>query len=292
MIREITALFTADQRGGWIIDGTLGGGGHAAELLDHTSSNVRYLGIDRDPNAINAASNRLATFGDRVKIVQGRFGEMRAIAEEHCDGPIKGILVDLGVSSAQLDQADRGFSFQADGPLDMDMSARGEERALMVLRTIGIPELTRVLAEFGDVPRPGTVARVLCEAVGANQIHGTADLAELVSREFPWLRKGNKHPATRVFQALRMVVNDEPGELDGVLRAIPEVLSPGGTAALIAYHSFEDRAVKQSFRELKRDKRFELLTKKPMLPMDDEIQTNPRARSAKLRAIRRKSNEN
>jgi len=291
MIREITALFTADQRGGWIIDGTLGGGGHAAELLDQTSSNVRYLGIDRDPNAIHAASNRLAPFGDRIKIVHGRFGEMRAIAEEHCDGPIKGILVDLGVSSAQLDQAERGFSFRADGPLDMDMSARGEERALIVLRTIGIPELTRALSEYGDVPRPGTVARILCEAVGDNKINGTADLAELIAHEFPWLRKGNKHPATRVFQALRMVVNDEPGELTDVLKAISEILSPGGTAAMIAYHSFEDRAVKQCFRELKRDKRFELLTKKPMLPMEDEIEKNPRARSAKLRVLRRRGIE-
>jgi 16S rRNA (cytosine1402-N4)-methyltransferase len=287
MIREITALFTADQRGGWVIDGTLGGGGHAAELLGNTPSNVRYLGIDRDPNAITAASSRLTPFGDRVKIIQGRFGEMRSIANEHCDGPIKGILVDLGVSSAQLDQADRGFSFQADGPLDMDMSARGEERALMVLRTIGIPGLTRALSEYGDVPRPGTVARILCEAVGANKIQGTRDLAELIAHEFPWLRKGNKHPATRVFQALRMVVNDEPGELESVLNAIPELLGAGGTAALISYHSFEDRAVKLSFRELKRDKRFEVLTKKPMLPMDDEVQSNPRARSAKLRALRR-----
>ena len=182
MIREITALFTADQRGGWIIDGTLGGGGHAEELLTHTPTEVRYLGIDRDPNAIDAASNRLTPFGDRVKIVHGRFGDLQSIVEEHCDAPVKGILVDLGVSSAQLDQADRGFSFQSDGPLDMDMSARGEERALTVLRTIGVPELTRVLNDYGDVPRPGTVARVRCEAVGANKLKGTADLADLSAR--------------------------------------------------------------------------------------------------------------
>ncbi len=280
-------MLTTATGAGWIVDGTVGGGGHTEALLQNTEDSVRVLGIDRDPSAIQAATERLQSFGERVQLKEGRFGDLDQIADEIGATPILGILLDLGVSSAQLDRPERGFSFRQEGPLDMDMEGRGQERALEVLRGLSIHEFTEALRSYGDVPRPGTVARVVIEKIRDNQIYTTTDLAELVEAEFGWLRKGNRHPATRVFQALRMVVNDEVGELERALQGITATLSPGGIAVVISYHSVEDRIVKHCFRELGRSDGFKILTRKPIIPSQEETRENPRARSAKLRAIQR-----
>ncbi len=280
-------MLTSATGAGWIVDGTVGGGGHTEALLQNTEDTVRVLGIDRDPSAIKAATERLQSFGERICLKSGRFGDLDQIAHEVGATPVLGILLDLGVSSAQLDRAERGFSFRQEGPLDMDMEGRGQERALEVLRSLSIHEFTEALRAYGDVPRPGTVARVVIEKIRDNQIYTTTDLAELVEAEFGWLRKGNRHPATRVFQALRMVVNDEVGELERALQAIPSTLSPAGVAVVISYHSVEDRIVKNCFRELRRGGGFKILTRKPITPSEQETRENARARSAKLRAIQR-----
>tara|TARA_B100000029_G_scaffold500678_1_gene572781 strand:+ start:723 stop:1619 length:897 start_codon:yes stop_codon:yes gene_type:complete len=285
--KEVITLLTTATGAGWIVDGTVGGGGHTEALLQNTEDSVRVLGIDRDPSAIQAATERLQSFGERVQLKEGRFGDLDQIADEIGATPILGILLDLGVSSAQLDRPERGFSFRQEGPLDMDMEGRGQERALEVLRGLSIHEFTEALRSYGDVPRPGTVARVVIEKIRDNQIYTTTDLAELVEAEFGWLRKGNRHPATRVFQALRMVVNDEVGELERALQGITATLSPGGIAVVISYHSVEDRIVKHCFRELGRSDGFKILTRKPIIPSQEETRENPRARSAKLRAIQR-----
>ena len=280
-------MLLSDAKAGWIVDGTLGGAGHTSELLHHAQPEVGLLGIDRDPNALAFATERLKPFGHRARIARGRFGDMERIVQDSDTHPVIGILLDLGVSSTQLDVAERGFSFRSDGPLDMDMEDRGEDSALLLLQDIDHKSLTQALKDFGDVPRPGTVARVIMEAVRASKVRSTADLAMLIAQSFPWLKKGKRHAATRVFQAIRMLVNQEDEQLQDALAAIPQVLAPGGTAVIISYHSFEDRLVKNAFRDLRRTGEFNVLTRKPLLPEETEIQQNARARSAKLRAIQR-----
>jgi len=248
---------------------------------------VGVLGIDRDPDAIEVATERLASFGERARVEQGRFGDVAQIVADADVGPVVGMLFDLGVSSAQLDRADRGFSFRLDGPLDMDMERRGESMALQLLATLEWRDLARILGDYGEVPRAGAVARIIIRAVADSKIQTTSDLASLIESEFPWFRKGGKHPATRVFQAIRIEVNGEAPELQGALDAIPDVLAEGGVAAMISYHSGEDRMVKHGYKGLVREGGFELPFKRPMVPSGDEISVNPRARSAKMRAIKR-----
>ncbi len=287
LLIEVLDLIAGDMSGGWIADGTLGGGGHAAGLLERTPESVRLLCVDRDPQALEAARARLAPYGKRATVVAGRFSRLPEIMAAHGIPALGGLLLDLGVSSAQLDRPERGFSLRADGPLDMDMEARGGQRALDLLREMSTGALAEALRELGDVPRPGTVARVILEAVRASRVSSTADLAALVQREFPWLRKGGRHPATRIFQVIRVLVNDELGELQRTLAALPTLLAPGGRAAIISYHSAEDRAVKHAFRQLQRSGLGTVLTRKPVSPGDEERRANRRARSAKLRAFER-----
>jgi len=284
-------LLTDGVSCGWVVDCTLGGGGHSEAILNATPSEVCVLGIDRDPDAREVASSRLSGFGDRFKVCAGRFGDVAEIVSDAGVGPVAGMLFDLGVSSAQLDRPERGFSFRFDGPLDMDMERRGEDRALAVLEGMEWRQLAQVLGDYGEVPRAGAVARAIVRAVSEKKIQSTGDLANLIEKEFPWFRKGGKHPATRVFQAIRIQVNDEVGELEGAVAAIPTVLADGGVAAMISYHSGEDRMVKHGFRALVREGGFELPFRRPVLPEESEINSNPRARSAKLRAIRKVSGE-
>ena len=284
-------MLSDDARSGWVVDCTLGGGGHSEAILKSAPESVCVLGVDRDPDAIEVASERLAPYGERARVHRGRFGDVADIVAEEGVGPVVGMLFDLGVSSAQLDRPGRGFSFRAEGPLDMDMERRGEERALSVLAGMEWRHLAQVLGDYGEVPRAGAVARVIVRAVSESKIHSTSDLAALIEKEFAWFRKGGKHPATRVFQAIRIEVNNEVGELEGALAAIPEVLDNGGVAAMISYHSGEDRMVKHGFRGLVKGGGFELPFRRPVAPTDSEVQENPRARSAKLRAIKRISGE-
>jgi 16S rRNA (cytosine1402-N4)-methyltransferase len=256
---------------GTVVDMTLGAGGHAAALL--ASGVERVIGVDRDPAAIAAAKERLAAYGDRVRTIEATF------ADVSIDGPVDGVLYDLGVSSMQLDRAERGFSYRNDAPLDMRMGDEGPSAADLV-NTMDEDELANLIFELGEERRSRRIARAI---VRARPIETTDDLARVVAGAVG-RRPGGPHPARRTFQALRIAVNRELEELDASLPQAVELLAPGGRVVVIAYHSLEDRMVKRRFLE---DDRLDRLTKKPLRPSEDEIARNPRARSAKLRAAER-----
>ncbi|MBX5483618.1 MAG: 16S rRNA (cytosine(1402)-N(4))-methyltransferase RsmH [Myxococcaceae bacterium] len=274
-----------------IVDGTLGGGGHAEALLRRGAT---VIGIDRDPRALEAARARLgASWGDRFQPVEGNFGDLEALLGGEA---VDGVLLDLGVSSPQLDEASRGFSFMKDGPLDMRMGPGGPTAAELIAQT-DERELARLLREFGEEPFANSIARELKKTLPRT----TLEAVEAVKRAVPRKAWPSKiHVATRTFQALRMAVNREMEALDAALTAIPRVLKPGGVAAVITFHSLEDRKVKQAFRDLSGRCRcppglpvcacgaqgsFRSLTKKAIAASDEEISQNPRARSAHLRAV-------
>jgi 16S rRNA (cytosine1402-N4)-methyltransferase len=287
MVDEALA-WLAPRPGGVYCDATLGLGGHASRVLAQSAPDGRLVGIDRDETALAAARARLEPFGDRATLVHGAFGEARTILAAVGALPCDGLLCDLGVSSPQLDVPERGFSFRAVGPLDMRMDRSRGETARETLDRLGHDELERVLREYGEERYAGRIARVMLEAVGRGELHSTTELAELVAASVP-TRERHKDPATRTFQALRILVNDELGELERLLADLPDLVAPGGRAVFIAFHSLEDRRVKLAFRELsaKPAPRFRRLTFKAQRPSADEVARNPRARSARLRAVER-----
>jgi 16S rRNA (cytosine1402-N4)-methyltransferase len=271
------ARWLAPRAGGIYCDATVGGGGHAARILG--IAETRLVGIDRDPAALDAARARLASFGDRVTLVHGDFSEAPAILRALGAEPIDGFVLDLGVSSPQLDQPARGFSFRAAGPLDMRMDPTRGETAADLLRRVSRHELEQILRDYGEERFAGRVARAIKEAAGDNLLHSTTDLAAIVAHAVP-TRERKKDPATRTFQALRIAVNRELDEIERFLSGFAEVLAPGGRVVIITFHSLEDRIVKHRLRALGS---VQVLTKKPLVPADAEIARNPRARSAKLR---------
>jgi 16S rRNA (cytosine1402-N4)-methyltransferase len=299
VLADETVALLRPSPGETFLDGTLGGGGHAERLLER---GARVIGLDRDPRAVAAARARLARFGAAFRAVQADFRDaedaLRSLGIETVDGA----LVDLGVSSPQLDEAERGFSFSRSGPLDMRMGEAGETLADLLERA-DEREIARILHDYGEEPFARPVARALkreVARVGARALD-TARLAEVVASAIPrraWPRK--VHPATRTFQALRIAVNDELGALAAWLDALPRTLARGGRAAAISFHSLEDRMVKQAFQALTRactcppglpvcrcggQAGFEPLTRKAVTPSEAEVARNPRARSAKLRAV-------
>jgi 16S rRNA (cytosine1402-N4)-methyltransferase len=256
---------------GTVIDMTLGAGGHAEALLE--SGVRRVIGVDRDPEAIEAASSRLSTFGDRFTAVRTRFSQLPA------ENRVDGVLYDLGVSSMQLDRAERGFSYRIDGPLDMRMDLEGES-AMDVVNSASEEELARILFEYGEERRSRRVATAIVRARARSPIETTGELARVVAGALG-ARRGGPHPARRTFQALRIAVNRELVDLAVSLPRAAEVLAPGGRIVAITYHSLEDRIVKRFVNE--RDD-LDPLTKKPLRPSQREQQRNPRSRAAKLRA--------
>ncbi|PYQ22583.1 MAG: 16S rRNA (cytosine(1402)-N(4))-methyltransferase [Acidobacteria bacterium] len=272
----------AVKPGGLYVDGTLGLGGHAAEVLRRSAPAGRLLGVDKDGETLERAMAQLAPFGPRARFARADF---REIPELLAGARADGILLDLGISSVQLDTADRGFSFQADGPLDMRMDrTRGETAAEVVNRTRE-RDLADLIFRFGEEPGSRRIARAIARARERGPIRTTGELAEVVRRAAPRRRPG-LHPATRTFQALRIRVNRELEGLSPALRALAECLAPGGRLVVIAFHSLEDREVKHTFRDLA-TRGFRLLTKKPIRPGAEELRANPRARSARLRAVAR-----
>jgi 16S rRNA (cytosine1402-N4)-methyltransferase len=274
--------------GGVYCDATVGGGGHAELILERSAPDGRLVGIDRDEDALAAAHARLGSFGARVDLVHGSFADTRTILEGLRATPCDGLLVDLGVSSHQLDEASRGFSFAKEGPLDMRLDRSAGLTAAEVLARIREAELCRVLRDYGEERYAGRIARAIKEAVRRGALGTTADLAALVARTVP-TRERHKDPATRTFQAIRILVNDEVGALDRLLADLPDLVAPGGRVVVIAFHSLEDRAVKVRLRALspKHAPLFRRLTQKPVRPSDAEVRRNPRARSARLRAAER-----
>ncbi|TMB27636.1 MAG: 16S rRNA (cytosine(1402)-N(4))-methyltransferase RsmH [Deltaproteobacteria bacterium] len=301
LLRETVELLAPDP-GKLFLDGTLGGGGHAAALLE---AGARVIGLDQDPRALDAARTRLAKYGDRFVAEHANFRDAAAVLARRGIPEVDGALVDLGVSSAQLDDAGRGFSFQRQGPLDMRMdSTRGTPLAER-LAGWDEKELEGILRDLGEERFARPIARrVLSESRGG-ALTDTAKLAETVASAIPrraWPR--GIHPATRTFQALRIAVNDELGALSDFLAALPRIVSRGGRAAAIAFHSLEDRMVKQSFARLAtgcicppdlpvcgcgRTAAFRLLTRKAVKASASEESENPRSRSARLRAVERLS---
>jgi 16S rRNA (cytosine1402-N4)-methyltransferase len=250
------------------------------------------IGLDRDPAALATAGARLESFGERVSLVHARFSDARAVLERLGMIPVDGFLVDLGVSSPQLDRPERGFSFRTDGPLDMRMDPTTGETAAELLRRVDEDELTRIIREQGEERHAARGARAIIEARRAGPVETTGKLAAIVARAIPRHEYG-KNPATRTFQALRISVNDELGELERFLAVAADCLRPGGRLVVIAFHSLEDRLVKRRLRALAAgqgaadDPPFRILTKHVVVPSDEERARNPRARSARLRAAER-----
>jgi 16S rRNA (cytosine1402-N4)-methyltransferase len=277
----VSALAT--ERGGVYVDATIGGGGHAEAILE-ASEETRVIALDRDDVALAAAKARLARFGDRVTFVKSPFGRVADALAELGATNIAGLCADLGVSSPQLDDAARGMSFRREGPIDMRMDPSDGETALELIARLTDDDLANVIFEYGEERRSRRIARSVKRALADNQLHTTLDLRRAIVRAVGPVRVGGVDPATRTFQALRIAVNAELDELSSLLGALPDVLAPGGIAAILSFHSLEDRLVKRAFQN--RD-RWEPLTKKPLVASEEESIGNPRARSAKLRAARR-----
>ncbi len=271
--------------GGVVVDATLGLGGHSVEIARRLGAQGRLVAFDRDEQAMALAKERFAALAAElgsgmpaVEFVPRRFSE---IAEVCGPGTLDGVLADFGVSSLQLDEAERGFSFRADGPLDMRMDPRSELTAQQVVNQADEEDLANLLYTYGEERRSRRIARAL---VRARPMTTTAELARVVSAVAPAMKGDKIHPATRTFQALRIKVNDELGEIESLLKSVGRLLRPGGRVVLISFHSLEDRLVKDSFREAARGGELEVLTKKPVVATEEESLRNARSRSAKLRA--------
>ena len=303
MIDRITELLAAPSGPGLLVDATLGAAGHAAALLAASGPEVHLLGFDRDPDALELAGRRLAAYGDRVHLVHAPYDELadRALPLSAQVGPVLAVLYDLGVSSMQLDRAERGFSFRADAPLDMRMDPTSGPTAAELIATSDVKELTRILRVYGEERFAGRIA----EAIVREQPSGTAQLADIVRGAVPArVRHTTPHPATRTFQALRIAVNAELDRFNASLPQALELVEPtaeagrSGRVAVLSYHSLEDRIAKRWFVEAStgclcppdlpicacgRTPSVRLLTRGAERPLPEEVDRNPRARSAKLR---------
>jgi 16S rRNA (cytosine1402-N4)-methyltransferase len=284
------------RAGGIYIDGTFGAGGHTRAIL--AAPGAQVIGIDRDRNAIAGGFDLVDASDGRLTLVEDRFSRLDQVAEESGHASVDGVLLDLGLSSMQLDEAARGFSFRRDGPLDMRMGSEGPSAADVVARA-SPQDLAAIIATLGEERHARAVARAIVTARDKSPIRTTAELADIVARVVRGPR--DIHPATRTFQALRMFVNEELAELSVALAAAERVLASGGRLAVIAFHSLEDRAVKTFLSERSKPPRasrhlpevptpapsFRLLTPRPVTPDEAEVAANPRARSAKMRAAER-----
>jgi 16S rRNA (cytosine1402-N4)-methyltransferase len=285
VLLEASLEYLNVRPGGVIVDATLGLGGHSAAIARRLGPTGRLIAFDRDENAMAEAKARLAALteelGDQMPVVEFVSRPFSAIAEVVKPGTLDGLLADFGVSSMQLDEAHRGFSFRADGPLDMRMDPRSELTAQQVVNQADEEDLANLIYEYGEERRSRRIARAI---VRARPIATTAELARVVSAAAPSMKGDKIHPATRTFQALRIRVNDELGEIQSLLKSAGSLMKPGGRVVMISFHSLEDRLVKDSFKEAQRDGNLESLMKKPVVASEEESLRNPRSRSAKLRA--------
>ncbi len=282
VLREETIAAIEPRAGGVYVDATLGMGGHTEALLQAAPGAI-VIGIDRDPWAIAAASSRLASFGERMHLVRGGFGDLVSLVRELGFERVDGVIADLGISSAQLSDGARGMSFRLEGPLDMRMDPDQGETALDLIRELDQEELANVLYRFGEERRSRRVARCIKLALQDGRMNTTLDLRKAVVRAVGPARVGGVDPATRTFQALRIAVNHELEQLEQLADGAHELLVPSGVLAAISFHSLEDRILKRAMSD---KTRWERLTKKPVVPGPKELALNPRARSAKLRAAR------
>jgi 16S rRNA (cytosine1402-N4)-methyltransferase len=272
-------------RGGVFVDCTLGLGGHARAILNAGATTV--IGLDRDRDALAEAGTRLQSYGDRIAFVHGDYRSIGDVLDRRGVAAIDGVLADLGVSSMQLDAPGRGFSFRRDEPLDMRMDTSAGPTAADLLSEADERTLSDVIHEYGEERHARRVARALVEARRAGRIETTGRLAEVVRRAIPRRGYTRIDPATRTFQAIRIWVNRELEDLDGFLRRAAGRLAPGGRLVAITFHSLEDRIVKHTLRSMQSDGAIAIRTKRPVVPTEAEVDRNPRARSAKLRAASR-----
>ncbi|MBE7021650.1 MAG: 16S rRNA (cytosine(1402)-N(4))-methyltransferase RsmH [Ruminococcaceae bacterium] len=294
----IEALQLAE--GGTYVDATLGGAGHSTEIAKRLTTG-RLIGFDRDPAAIRVSGERLAAFGDRIRLINRNFSEIKRTLEELSIEGINGALMDLGVSSHQLDEAERGFSYMQDAPLDMRMNPNDALSAYDVVNTYGEEKLSDIIFAYGEERWAKRIAAFIAEARTQKPIRTTGELVDIIKKAVPKsARKDGPHPAKRTFQAIRIEVNNELGGLKQAVRDFADCLLPGGRLAVITFHSLEDRIVKTAFREMEKGcicpvdypvcvcgikSLGRVVTKKPILPDARELAENPRARSAKLRVF-------
>jgi 16S rRNA (cytosine1402-N4)-methyltransferase len=283
-------LNVLDCRSGRVyVDGTVGGGGHSREILERSSPAGKVIGLDWDEEALERARKNLSPFAGRFELRRANYRVCKSVLESLSIPGVDGVLLDLGVSSEQLESRDRGFSFRWDAPLDMRMSQETMTTARDLVRKLPAAELETLLREFGEERWARRIARNIVRRRQKAPLRTTRELVEVIERSVPPQRRGI-HPATRTFQALRISVNEELNNLEAFLADAPEFLNSGGRLCIISYHSLEDRIVKNHFREWARgggrkNTPFALLTPKPVVPSAEEISRNPRARSAKMRAI-------
>lgn len=292
----------APAPGKCFVDGTAGGGGHAQLILE-SAPDIRLLAIDRDPEAVERVARRLEAFGDRAQVVHGGFDRWRDAADAIGWSEVDGVLLDLGFSSFQMDEPSRGFSFMREGPLDMRLDPTQGMTAADLVNQEPVDELKRLFRKYGEEPAAARIARAIVERREQGALQTTADLADVVVHAVPAHRRRAKiHPATLVFQALRIAVNDELGNLERFLDGLPDGLAVGGRVAIISFHSLEDRMVKHRFRALStgcicppdlpvcgcgRSPRMREVKRKSIRPEAGEVAENPRARSARLRIAER-----
>ena len=272
--------------GGIYVDGNLGFGGHSAAILENSAPDGVVIGFDVDPAALEYAGQRLAPFGHRIRCVRRNFAEMASVLHGMGIAAVQGILLDLGLSSFQLDASGRGFSFQGDEPLDMRMDPSRNTTAADLVNTLSRDELADILYYYGEERQARRIASFVVEERQHGAIRSTGQLAGIIERAVPRRFHPPKiHMATRSFQALRIAVNNEMENLAQALVAGADLLAPGGRFCVISFHSLEDRLVKNSFKE---HRELQVLTRKPVVPTEEEVRQNPRARSAKLRVAEKR----
>ena len=272
------------------VDGTLGGGGHAEAILEATAPEGILIGLDRDAEAIQRTGERLRRYGARLRLFHEHFKNLGTLLKTQGVPGVDGILMDLGVSTMQLMDSERGFSFQKDGPLDMRMDRRSPVTAAALVNSLPERQLAQILFEYGEERWSRRIARAVTEARRTAPITTTARLSDIVRQAVPRAARGQRlHPATRTFQGLRIAVNQELENLSGALSDAASFLNPGGRLCVIAFHSLEDRIVKRTFKALAQNESTQVrpMTKKPIVPGEEEIRMNPRSRSAKLRVVER-----
>ena len=276
--------------GGVYVDGTLGGGGHSLEIAKRLGGEGTLIGIDRDEAAVSAAGARLSQFGETVRIVQGNYSSMPEIVKDLGYAKVDGIVLDLGVSSYQLDEAERGFSYMHDAPLDMRMDRRETRTAADLINTASERELFRIIRDYGEERFAQNIAKHIVERREEKPIETTGELVEIIRASIPMkLQKSGGHPAKRTFQAIRIELNGELSALEESLDGMIDLLNDGGRLSVITFHSLEDRIVKAAFPVCVCGKKPKgrVLTRKPLLPSQEETEENPRAKSAKLRVFER-----
>lgn len=294
-----TVTMLSPQKGSLFVDCTMGGAGHSRYLLEQSAPKGRLIAIDQDGEACAEGKKRLAEFGGRVEIVQQNFSKLKDILAERNISGVDGIMMDLGVSSYQLDNKDRGFSYMQDAALDMRMNSQSGKTAADILNTYSEDELNNIFWLYGEEKWARRIAKFIVAERAQSPIETTGQLVAIIKKAVPaGARQEDQHPAKRCFQALRIAVNDELGVLEKVLPDAVACLNPGGRLCVISFHSLEDRIVKNIFRELAKGctcppqlpvcvcgkkPQIKIISKKPILPSEEEIEENPRARSAKLR---------